>query len=137
LLKRECGKKHKIQLAKFDRPSLRVIGFRWAPLLRCQHIEMSRPRAPETTACWCGRASGYKTRARSVVCDAHERIVRCGLVIVPVTSQTEDKFEDAMEVRAGSPLLEIAGVLIRLHHVTRIIVKANHGMLVSLPGAIR
>jgi hypothetical protein len=34
---------------------------------------------------------------RSVVRDAHERIVRCGLGIVPVSSETEDKFEDAME----------------------------------------
>jgi hypothetical protein len=41
---------------------------------------------------------------RSFVCDAHERIVRCGLVIVPVSSETEDKFEDAMEVTASSPL---------------------------------
>jgi hypothetical protein len=32
---------------------------------------------------------------RSVVRDAHERIVRCGLGIVPVSSETEDKFEDA------------------------------------------
>ena len=30
---------------------------------------------------------------RSVVRDAHERIVRCGLGIVPVSSETEDKFE--------------------------------------------
>jgi hypothetical protein len=37
----------------------------------------------------------------SVVCDAHERIVRCGLGIVPVSSETEDKFEDAMEVTAS------------------------------------
>ena len=28
---------------------------------------------------------------RSVVRDAHERIVRCGLGIVPVSSETEDK----------------------------------------------
>src|SRR5438132_1648650 len=45
---------------------------------------------------------------RSVVCDAHERIVRCGLGIVPVSSETEDKFEDAMEKTASSPLPEIA-----------------------------
>jgi hypothetical protein len=54
---------------------------------------------------------------RSVVRDAHERIVRCGLVIVPVSSETEDKFEDAMEVTASSPLYEIALVLMRLDHV--------------------
>jgi hypothetical protein len=30
LIKRECGKK-KTQLAKFDRPRLRVICFRWGP----------------------------------------------------------------------------------------------------------
>jgi hypothetical protein len=45
---------------------------------------------------------------RSVVCDAHERIVHCGLGIVPLSSETEDKFEDAMEVTASSPLFEIA-----------------------------
>ena len=50
---------------------------------------------------------------RSVVRDAHERIVRCGLGIVPVSSETEDKFEDAMEVTASSPLFEIARVLLR------------------------
>jgi hypothetical protein len=37
---------------------------------------------------------------RSVVRDAHERIIRCGLGIVPVSSETEDKFEDAMDVTA-------------------------------------
>jgi hypothetical protein len=50
---------------------------------------------------------------RSVVPNAHERIVRCGLGIVPVSSETEDKFEDAMEVTASSPLVEIARVEIR------------------------
>jgi len=54
---------------------------------------------------------------RSVVRDAHERIVRCGLGIVPVSSETEDKFEDAMEKTASSPLPEIARVLVRLDHV--------------------
>ena len=53
---------------------------------------------------------------RSVVRDAHERIVRCGLGIVPVSSETEDKFEDAMEVTANSPLFEIACVLMHLDH---------------------
>jgi hypothetical protein len=43
---------------------------------------------------------------RSVVRDAHEQLVRCGLVIVPVSSETEDKFEDGMEVTASSPLVE-------------------------------
>jgi hypothetical protein len=38
---------------------------------------------------------------RSVVRDAHERIVRCGLGIVHESSETEDKFEDAMEVTAS------------------------------------
>ena len=65
---------------------------------------------------------------RSVVCDAHERIVRCGLGIVPVSSETEDKFEDAMEVTASSPLPEISRVLVRLDHVARFIVNANHSM---------
>jgi hypothetical protein len=61
---------------------------------------------------------------RSVVCDAHERIVRCGLGIVPVSSETEDKFEDAMEVTPSSPLLEIARVLVRVDRVARFIVNA-------------
>jgi hypothetical protein len=63
---------------------------------------------------------------RSVVHDAHERIVRCGLVIVPVSSETEDKFEDAIEVMASSPLFELARVLLRFDHVVRIVVNANH-----------
>jgi hypothetical protein len=43
---------------------------------------------------------------RSVVCDAHEQLVRCGLVIVPASSETQDKFEEAMEVTASSRLVE-------------------------------
>ena len=66
---------------------------------------------------------------RSVVRDAHERIVRCGLGIVPVSSETEDKFEDAMEKTASSPLPEIARVLVRLDHVASFIVNANHGVM--------
>ena len=63
---------------------------------------------------------------RSVVRDAHERIVRCGLGIVPVSSETEDKFEDAMEVMASSPLPEIARVLLRFNHVAgRVPTRAN------------
>ena len=56
---------------------------------------------------------------RSVVRDAYERIVRCGLGIVPVSSETEDKFEDAMEVTASSPLFELARLLVCLDHVGR------------------
>jgi hypothetical protein len=64
---------------------------------------------------------------RPVVCDAHERIVRCcGLGIVPVSSETEDKFEDAMEVTASSPLFEIAFVLVRFDHVASLIVNADY-----------
>jgi hypothetical protein len=66
---------------------------------------------------------------RSVVCDAHERIVRCGLGIVPVSSETEDKFEDAMEVTSSLPLLEIVSVLVRINHVASVIVNANHSMM--------
>ena len=66
---------------------------------------------------------------RSVVRDAHERIVRCGLGIVPVRSETEDKFEDAMEVTASSPLPELARVLQRFNHVASIIVNANHSIM--------
>jgi hypothetical protein len=66
---------------------------------------------------------------RSVVRDAHERIVRCGLVIVPVSGETEDKFEDAIEVTASSPLFEIARVLLRLNHVARFIVNANYSIM--------
>ena len=63
---------------------------------------------------------------RSVVRDAHERIVRCGLGIVPVSSETEDKFEDAMEVTASSPLPEIARVLARFNHHANFIIKHVH-----------
>jgi hypothetical protein len=66
---------------------------------------------------------------RSVVRDAHERIVRCGLGIVPVSSETEDKFEDAMEVTASSPLFELARVLVRVDHVASGIVNANHSVM--------
>jgi hypothetical protein len=50
------------------------------------------------------------------------------LVIVPVSSETEDKFEDAIEVTPSSPLFEIASVLVRLNYVIRIIVNANHSV---------
>jgi hypothetical protein len=63
---------------------------------------------------------------RSVVRDAHERIVPCGLVIVPVTSKAEDKFEDVMEVTASSPLFEIARLLVLFDHVARFVANANH-----------
>jgi hypothetical protein len=63
---------------------------------------------------------------RSVVRDAHQRIVRCGLGIVPVSSETEDKFEDAMEVTASSPLREIARVLVRFNHLANFIIKHVH-----------
>jgi hypothetical protein len=66
---------------------------------------------------------------RSVARDAHERIVRCGLGIVSVRSETEDKFEDAMEVTASSPLFELSRVLVRFNHVARFIVNANHGIM--------
>ena len=67
----------------------------------------------------------------SVVRDAHERIVRCGLGIVPVSSGTEDKFEDAMEVTASSPLFELARVLVRFDHVASVIINANHAFGVT------
>jgi len=66
---------------------------------------------------------------RSVVRNAHERIVGCGLGIVPADSETEDKFEDAMEVTASSPLPEIARVLVRFDHVACLIVNANHSVM--------
>jgi hypothetical protein len=66
---------------------------------------------------------------RSVVRDAHERIVRCGLGIVPVSSETEDKFEDAMEKTASSPLPEIARLLVRVDHVASIIINADHSIM--------
>jgi len=70
---------------------------------------------------------------RFVVRDAHERIVRCcGLGIVPVSSETEDKFEDAMEMTASSPLFQIALVFVRVDHVASVIVNANHGVLFGL-----
>ena len=66
---------------------------------------------------------------RSVVCDAHERTVRCGLGIVPVSSETEDKFEDAMEVTPSSPLPEVSRVFVRFDHVASFIVNADHGVM--------
>jgi hypothetical protein len=60
---------------------------------------------------------------RSVISGAYERIVRCGLRIVPVGSETENKFEDAMEVTASSPLPELARVLVPFDHVASFIPK--------------
>jgi len=51
------------------------------------------------------------------------------LGIVPADSETEDKFEDAMEVTASSPLPEIARVLVRFDHVARLIVNVNHSVM--------
>jgi hypothetical protein len=67
-----------------------------------------------------------KHAPRSVVRDAHKRIARCGSGIVPVSSETEDKFEDAMEVTASSPRFEIARVLVCFDHVVSRIVNADH-----------
>ena len=52
-----------------------------------------------------------------------------GLGIVPVSSETEDKFEDAMEVTASSPLFELARVLVRVDHVASLIVNADHSVM--------
>jgi len=41
------------------------------------------------------------------------------LVIVHVSSETEAKFEDAMEVTASSPPFEIARLLVRFDYVAR------------------
>ena len=94
--------------------SLRIIWVSLGPLLGCRHIEMSRAGSAR-----CNSLADVVVRSAikhvpgSVLRDAHERIVRCGLEIVPVSSDTEDKFEDAMEVAASSPLPEIARVEIR------------------------
>ena len=47
----------------------------------------------------------------------------------PVSSETEDKFEDAMEVTASSPLPELARVLVRFNHIASLIVNANHSII--------
>jgi hypothetical protein len=47
----------------------------------------------------------------------------------PVSSETEDKFEDAMEVTPSSSLFESARVLVRLDHIASIIVNANHSIV--------
>ena len=77
--------------------------------------------------------SAIKHMPSSVVRDAHERIVRCGLGIVPVSSETEDKFEDAMKVTASSPLFEIARLLLRLNHVASFIINANQRKQAGIP----
>jgi hypothetical protein len=45
VLKRGMWQEHKTHLANFDKPGLRIIWFRWRPLLGCRHIEMSRPES--------------------------------------------------------------------------------------------
>ena len=77
-----------IQLAKFDQSTLRCYLVSLGPRF---WVAVVRP--------------AIKQVPRSVVRSAHDRIVRCGLVIVPVSSETEDKFEGAMEVRASSRTL--------------------------------
>jgi hypothetical protein len=42
IAKTRTWQRHNIHLANFDRASLRVIWFRWCPLLGCGHVEMSR-----------------------------------------------------------------------------------------------
>jgi hypothetical protein len=56
-------------------------------------------------------------------------LVPCGLGIVPVSSETEDKVEDAIEVTASSPLFELARVVVRLNHVARFMVNVDHGIM--------
>jgi hypothetical protein len=46
-----------------------------------------------------------------------------------IGSETEDKFEDAMEVTARSPLFEIAFVFMCRDHVASVIVNANDGIM--------
>ncbi len=101
-----------------------------APLLGCRHIEMSRPESARfnSHAAVVVRPA-IKHVPRSVVRDAHERIVRCGLVIVPVGSETEDKFEDAMEVTASSPFFKIALVLVHFDHIASYVANANHSIM--------
>ena len=50
-------------------------------------------------------------------------------MIVPLSSETEDKFEDAIEVTAISPLFEIARVLLRFNHVANFILNANYSIM--------
>jgi hypothetical protein len=50
-------------------------------------------------------------------------------VIVRISSESENKFEDAMEVTASSPLFELALVLVRLDHVASFIVNVNHSIM--------
>jgi hypothetical protein len=46
-----------------------------------------------------------------------------------VSSDTENKFEGAMEMPASSPLPKIAGVLLRFDHVAHLIVNVNHSVM--------
>src|SRR5713101_5861315 len=68
------------------------------PFLGCRHIEMSRH---ESARCNGHAAvvvrSAIKHVSSAVVSDAHERIVRCRLLIVPVTSP----LRHAVETMAG------------------------------------
>ncbi len=61
--------------------------------------------------------------------------------LVSLGSETEDKFEDAMEVAASSPLFEIARVLVRFDHVVSLVKRESqqhHSFrFVSLNGITR
>jgi hypothetical protein len=66
---------------------------------------------------------------RSVVSDAHERIARCGLGIVPVSSETGDKFENAIGRDDKLTSLNSPASLVRFNQVARRIVNANHSLI--------
>ena len=53
------------------------------------------------------------------------------LGIVPGSNETEDKFEDAMEVTANSPFFKIAVMFVRFAHVAGFIVNADHSIMLS------
>src|SRR5262245_43031703 len=102
IAKTRMWQKRNTHLANFDVASLHVIWFRWGPLLGCPHIEMSRAESARCNSLLVWSYVGLiKPVPRSVVCDAHERIVRCSLGIIPASSETEDKFEGAMELTAS------------------------------------
>jgi hypothetical protein len=123
------GQKHQIHLANFDKATLRVIWFRWARLWVAGRSKWVEPERQIQQPADAVMRPAIRHVPRSVVRIAHERIVRCGLGIFPVSSKTEDKFKDAMEVTASSPLPEIARVLLRFNHVAGIIVNANHSIM--------
>ncbi len=88
--------KHKTHLANFDKSSLRIIWFRWAPLLGCRHIEMSRAEMQQPADVVVRPAIKHVlSPARQLSAGTPWRAVDSTVVVfVPVTEKTMSHVEN-------------------------------------------